>query len=234
MKHSLSSKWKPVACLSIFSVLLILIYGYKFYRDCVYYYPQISNTSELRNEAALILPDNFIIQEKLFGLTASLNIVSSSGNLIGVIKRLWTLDENYALYDTTNHILAASRRSIFTIGLKAYIVDDNNLPIGFIEEVVTLKILNFEGEYNIYDREKRLLMVVKRTELLKLKYEFFNVEGQLLAVLERNLYQLNFGHLYTATILRRDGFDGRFLLMLAAIRTGVERSKLRKSNGKKS
>ena len=47
-----------------------------------------------------------------------------------MIKRLWTLDENYAFFDTTNHVVAASRRSIFTLGLNAYIVDEKKLPIG--------------------------------------------------------------------------------------------------------
>ena len=234
---SASGKWKSVAGASIF---LIVIYGYRFYRDCLYYYPQISNSSDLQlseSQSSIILPDNFSIQERLFGwTTASLNIMSSSGELIGVMKRLWTFDENYTLYDNANHIIAASRRSIFNIGLKAYIVDDRNLPIGYIEEVIKLKIINVEGEYNIYDKDKHLLMVVRRTEFFKLKYEFRNRDGQLLAVMERNPFQLNFGHLYSVSILKRDGFDDRFLLLLAAMRTGMERNKLRKShgNGKKS
>lgn len=226
-------KWKSVAVVSIF---LLFIYGYRFYRDCLYYYPQISSDfQQSESPSRIILPDNFRIQERLFGwTTTSLNIKSTSGELIGVMKRLWTFDENYALYDKANHIIAASRRSIFTIGLKAYIIDDRSLPIGYIEEVVKLKILNFEGEYNIYDKDKHLLMAVKRTEFFKLKYEFFNGEGQLLAVLERNPFQMNFGHLYTVSILRRDGLDDRFLLLLAAMRTGMDRNKLRKGNGKKN
>jgi uncharacterized protein YxjI len=181
-----------------------------------------------------------VIKEDIWSTNRRHNIQQEDGKLIGTVeladtwyKRLFSIEQPQFLYDADHNLVAAAKQKVFSWVDRLGICDASGNPIAIVKKDYSWnKNWQYWSSYQVY-QEKAIenihLFDIHIAKLFPvLRYEFFDLQGNTVAILTRNYWEASnpswyLGFTYHVEILDPKAIDYRVIMFVIAYKTAYDR-----------
>lgn len=178
------------------------------------------------------LPTNFTAQASLLSIGTDIILSDSQGPFASIEERTLNLTPTFQYFDASHHLSAQAKQKIFSLGTKIEICDENNKPLGSVEEIVWESFFKVQTSYQIKDASGKEVGKSEKLDWSGTTFKISDYSGRELIKMTRPMFDLG-GATWTINVEKDLPFDKRLVLFVPAFKTAADAAREEEAEAKK-